>query len=139
MSLNLCPKQGTIVICDFKGFIIPEMVKRRPAIVISKIKSRAKLCTIVPCSTTPPNPVESYHYKLVVAPPLPKPYNKDYHWVKADMIYNVSWDRLQLPFSGKDDAGKRIYDLRIISDEDLVEIQKCVLHSLGLSHLTNYI
>jgi hypothetical protein len=41
--------------------------------------------------------------------------------------------------SGKDDTGKRIYDSRVISNEDLVEIQKCVLHALGLSHLTNYI
>jgi uncharacterized protein YifN (PemK superfamily) len=29
MSLPYHPKQGTIVICDFKGFVPPEMVKRK--------------------------------------------------------------------------------------------------------------
>ena len=29
------PEIGTVVICDFNGYIPPEMVKRRPAIVIS--------------------------------------------------------------------------------------------------------
>jgi len=35
MSIKFNPEQGLIVICDFKGFVPPEMVKRRPAVVIS--------------------------------------------------------------------------------------------------------
>jgi mRNA interferase MazF len=49
MSLPYHPKQGTIVICDFKGFVSPEMVKRRPAVIVSpRLRKREGLCTIVP-------------------------------------------------------------------------------------------
>jgi len=53
MSLLYHPKQGAIVICDFKGFVPPEMVKRRPAVIVSpRMRKREGLCTIVPLSTT---------------------------------------------------------------------------------------
>ncbi|MDY6930077.1 MAG: type II toxin-antitoxin system PemK/MazF family toxin [Pseudomonadota bacterium] len=69
MPLQIHPEQGTIVICDFKGFVPPEMVKRRPAVVISpRLRRRQRLCTIIPLSTTPPNPIEAYHRKLHVGP-----------------------------------------------------------------------
>ncbi|MFZ4526570.1 MAG: type II toxin-antitoxin system PemK/MazF family toxin [Chlorobium sp.] len=91
MNLSYHPKQGTIVICDFKGFVAPEMVKRRPVVIVSpRMRQREGLCTIVPLSTTPPNDSEAYHYKLYINPVLPKPYDAEFHWVKADMIYTVS-------------------------------------------------
>ena len=33
--LNFQPKPGSVVYCDYKGFIEPEMVKKRPVIVDS--------------------------------------------------------------------------------------------------------
>ena len=108
MAIKIHPEQGTIVVCDFEGFVSPEMIKRRPAIVISpRFRSRDRLCTVVPLSTTPPNPISPYHFKLHVIPVLPAPYNAGFHWVKADMVYTVSFQRLNLPFSGKDAAGRR--------------------------------
>ena len=73
MPLQYHPKTGTIVICDYNsGFVPPEMVKRRPAIVVfPQFKKRSGLCTIVPFSTTPPTPVMPYHYKLNLNPTLP--------------------------------------------------------------------
>jgi len=63
MAIKYHPEIGTIVICDFKGFVKPEMIKRRPAVIISpRIRYRDKLCPIVPLSTTPPNPIMAYHY-----------------------------------------------------------------------------
>ena len=50
--LKFQPKANTIVMCDFKGFIVPEMVKNRPALVIKKNNQNAKLVTILPISTT---------------------------------------------------------------------------------------
>lgn len=95
MSITFHPEQGTIVICDFTGFVVPEMVKRRPAVVISpRLRTRTGLCTVVPLSTTPPAPIAPYHCKLHVTPTLPKPYDAPYHWVKADMVYTVSFARL---------------------------------------------
>jgi mRNA interferase MazF len=89
--------------------------------------------------STPPREVAAYHFKLHVAPVLPEPYNADFHWVKADMVYTVSFDRLSLPFCGKDLGGKRIYDVRVIDKADLLKIQQCLLHGLGLASLTDYL
>lgn len=140
MTIQFNPEQGTILVCDFHGFVTPEMVKRRPVVVVSpRLRNRENLCTVVPLSTTPPREVSAYHFKLHVAPLLPAPYNADFHWVKADMVYTVSFDRLSLLFDGKDGSGKRIYDVRVIDKSDLLKIQSCVLHGLGLSTLTDYL
>jgi mRNA interferase MazF len=68
---------------------------------------------------------------LYIDPVLPEPYNAEFHWVKADMVYTVSLDRLFLPFFGKD-QGKRSYDIRVISKDELVTIQQCILAGLGI-------
>jgi mRNA interferase MazF len=140
MPLRVHPEQGTILICDFRGFVAPEMIKRRPVVVISpRLRRRQRLCTVIPLSTTAPNPVETYHHKLHVDPVLPRPYNAKFHWVKADMVYTVSFDRLFLPFEKKDDDGKRVYDTRVVDKADLLKIQQCMLHGLGLTTLTDYL
>lgn len=140
MALQHHPEPGTILICDFHGFRSPEMLKRRPVVVISpRLRQRYKLCTVVPLSTTPPIPPAAYHYRLHTSPPLPEPYSEAHHWVKADMVYTVSFDRLSLPFAGKDAQGKRQYDERVIDRADLRAIQACVLHGLGLSGLTGHL
>lgn len=140
MSLQFHPEQGTIIICDFNGFISPEMVKRRPAVVVSpRLRRRDRLCTIVPLSTTIPLMIAPYHYKLHVTPVLPAPYDAPFHWVKGDMVYTVSFDRISPLQSGKDRNGKRIYDVRIVDKDDLIKIQQCVLHGLGLTSLTDYL
>lgn len=60
-------------------------------------------------------------------------------WVKADMLYAVSFARLDLPWAGKDAAGKRIYDVRHVSDEDYRAIQSCLLNGIGLGRLTAHL
>lgn len=140
MAIRFHPEQGTIVICDFEGFVAPEMVKRRPAVVVSpRLRKRDGLCTIVPLSTTPPREVAPYHFKLHVEPVLPKPYDANFHWVKADMLYTVSFSRLYLPWENKDVNGNRNYDVRVIDMADLLKIQQCMLHGLGLTTLTAYL
>ena len=141
MPLKFHPKTGTIVICDYNtGFQPPEMNKRRPSIVVSpQFKKRNNLCTVVPFSTTPPNPVMPYHYKLILNPTLPPPYNSKEQWVKADMLATVSFNRLTLPFSGKGAGGKRQYIKKVISGHDFESIQKCILNAIGLNNLTQYI
>ncbi|MCK7581059.1 MAG: type II toxin-antitoxin system PemK/MazF family toxin [Chromatiales bacterium] len=134
MPIRFHPEQGTIVVCDFDGFKAPEMVKRRPAVVVSpRLRSRGELCTIVPLSTTEPNVIAPYHFRLHVDPPLPAPYNARTHWVKADMLYTVSFARLSLPFDGKDASGRRRTIVRLIDEADLRQIQNCLLHALGLA------
>jgi len=133
MPINFYPEQGAVLVCDFSGFKSPEMIKRRPVIVISpRFRNRGRLCTIVPLSTTEPRPIEKYHHKLYFNPVLPEPYSSEFKWVKCDMVYTVSFERLSLLFNGKDELGKRIYENHIISTDELLKIQQCVLIALGI-------
>lgn len=70
MPIREHPQTGTVMLCDFNaGFRVPEMVKRRPCVVISpKIASRPGLCTVVALSTDRPNPVMSYHCQIDYVP-----------------------------------------------------------------------
>lgn len=94
MAINFYPKQGMVLICDFAGFKVPEMQKRRPVVVISKYQANKNgLCTIIPFSTTQPDPVYEYHYLLKEGS-----YNfihpTKQTWAKCDMVYRVSFERL---------------------------------------------
>lgn len=141
MAINYHPNTGTVLICDFKDFREPEMTKRRPAVVVSpRLRARTGLCTVVPLSTTPPKAAMPYHFKLHISPPLPKPYDSRFHWVKADMLYTVSFERLFIPHSGKDkDTGKRLLVVHEIDEQDLRAIRACILHALGMSPLTAHL
>ena len=134
MSILYHPQVGTILRVDLnEGFRPPEMGKRRPAIILSpQLAGRGKLCTIVPISTTAPDPVRAYHCALELDPPLPAPYDAPKMWVKADMVLSVAFHRLHLLELGKDTAGQRIYDVRVLPDDKMEEIRACVRHSLGL-------
>ncbi|WP_366938186.1 type II toxin-antitoxin system PemK/MazF family toxin [uncultured Brevundimonas sp.] len=63
MTVIAHPQPGTIVRVDLNdGFRPPEMVKRRPCIVLSPpIRDRKQLCTVVPLSTTPPRQIQDHH------------------------------------------------------------------------------
>lgn len=126
------------LICDYNtGFIAPEMVKRRPVVVISpRLRNRPNLCTIVPLSGTVPDREQEYHCCIEMEPPLPKPWDSKWFWVKADMIATVSFSRLELVRGPKDFEGKRKYIQRNVGRENLLRIRRCVLCALGLSALT---
>jgi uncharacterized protein YifN (PemK superfamily) len=134
------PKTGTVVICDFHGFVIPEMVKRRPVIIVSpRFRKKSGLCTIVPLSVTPPDPIMPYHYELNLGEPLPKPFDSLIAWVKGDMLTTVSFNRLFMPYAGKDSDGKRKYVIKIVEDIDLRRIRECILCAIDLSYLTKHL
>jgi uncharacterized protein YifN (PemK superfamily) len=142
MAINEHPSTGTILICDFsRGFVIPEMVKRRPVVVVSpKISHRPKLCTVVPLSTEPPQFKMPYHYDMgAIDPALPAPWHEGPNWIKGDMVYSVSFDRLDLIRLGKDKSGKRMYRYDTVSGEQLRQIRVCILSALGLAALTKHI
>ncbi len=102
MTVVSHPVPGTIVRVDLsKGFQVPEMVKRRPAIVLSPpIPGRSFLCTVVPLSTTAPNPILPHHMQITLNPALPAPYANPNMWVKGDIVLTVAFHRLRLLFSG---------------------------------------
>ena len=141
MSIREHPAPGTILTCNFdQGFRAPEMIKRRPVVVVSpKIGSRPSLCTVVALSTKPPKPKRAYHCELRLDPPLPPPWSSGPMWVKGDMIYAVGFHRLDLIRLGKDRGGKRIYRFETITTEQMKTIRKCMLCALGMTQLTKHL
>lgn len=141
MAIEEHPPIGSVLLCDFnQGFKEPEMVKRRPVVVISpKISIRAGLCTVVALSTSEPKPKMPYHCQITLNPPLPEPWGDTPRWVKGDMVCAVGFHRLDFPRFGKGMDGKRVYRYNAISDEDLRRVRQCVLCGLGLSSLTKHL
>ncbi len=128
MALKYAPNIGTLMICDFRDTVAPEINKRRPVVLLAH--SSNKLCTVVPCSTTEPNPIEPWHYLMLTTNPLPRPYAAEYYWVKCDMIFVASFERLTIPFNGKDANGKRKLVVQSVSEEELAAIRRCVARAL---------
>jgi uncharacterized protein YifN (PemK superfamily) len=137
MGLNFHPSPGTILVCDYgTGFIKPEMVKRRPVVVISpRLRNRNNLCAVVPLSTTPPDKVMPYHCEIRLNPPLPPPWTAESVWVKADMLATVSFERLDLIKLPRIRGEGRNYLKRKVDSADLMKIHLCIINSLGLDSL----
>jgi mRNA interferase MazF len=141
MSVSYHPAQGSVVTVNFDtGFLPPEMVKRRLAIVLSPaIKARVGLCTVVPLSTTDPEAVAPYHHQFTIQFKLPPSWGNIPRWVKGDMVCTVAWSRIDLLRLDKGLDGKRSYQCQTISGEDFTKVRRCVLHGLGLSPLTKHL
>ena len=94
MPIQFYPRAGQVLVCDFSGFQPPEMVKKRPVVVISpRLPNRSQIATVVPISTTPPlRPVPyavrlSRNYRPDADPDLAC-------WAKCDMVMNIGLHRL---------------------------------------------
>src|ERR1700749_3446597 len=94
--LRYQPKPGSIVKCNFKGFIAPEIIKNRPVVVIHSHKTNPKLVTIVPLSATIPAVIKKYHHELDVSVETSLlPFLKNIKaWFKCDLVYVVSIERM---------------------------------------------
>src|SRR3954467_12505663 len=89
---------GTILLCDYSrgGFQPPEMVKKRPAVVISpRLPHRDGLCTVIPLSADEPSHPVDYVARIEFGEPLPY------------MIATVSFERLDLFHTERNQCGKR--------------------------------
>lgn len=125
---------GTIVLCNYDtGFRPPEMVKRRPVVVVSpRLPHRDGLATVVPLSTTPPTAAVAYVCELRLAQPLPSPFDDQVMWVKADMVATVAFARLDLFRTARGPDGRRQYLQPKVSADDLARIRAAIAHALGL-------
>lgn len=144
MAINYHPRPGQILMASFeKGFKPPEMDKRRPIVVLSPpMTGRPGLVTVVSLSSTPPDPIMPYHMTLPKAA-LPQVglFQKKETWVKGDMVYALGFHRLDQIQLGKKDpqTGKRVYFNRRLGRDRMREIYTCVLESLNLGHLAQYL
>ena len=117
--------------CDFSGNVAPEMVKRRPVIVLKSHKRNSKLVAVVPLSTTRPEPIEEYHHRLLQNP-VPD-FCESEIWAKCDMVAVVSTERLDLIRSGRrSSSGGREYLIPQIGQEQFDAIRRGVALALGL-------
>lgn len=74
------------------------MIKRRPVIVVSRHETHnRRLCTVVPLSTTAPNPVAAWHHELSHIKISGWQANGPM-WAKCDMLATVSFERLNKPY-----------------------------------------
>lgn len=123
--------------CDFsKGFKAPEMTKVRPVVILTpSMPGRERLVTVVCLSSVRPNPIRDYHRMLPQASlPMVGSFQAKETWVKGDMVYAVSFERLDLIKLGNRGAdGKRKYFDNRLGRERMREIYGCVLHGLSLS------
>lgn len=133
MAIRFPPAPGDILICDFSnGFRPPEMVKRRPVLVLSpRLRHRDGLCTVVPLSTTVPR--RNVPYQCLVTLPFapPPPFQAIKVWAKADMLATVAFGRLDLMRSARKANGKRAWLKIRLSEQDFTRVQDCVRAALG--------
>jgi len=130
---------GTILLCDYDrgGFQPPEMIKRRPAIIISpRLPFRDGLCTVVPISSDEGAHETDYAVRLEFRPPLPPPFSYEVAWAKCDMLATVGFARLDLFRTQRDQDGKRKYLHPKLSALDLDRVKKGILCALGMGNLT---
>lgn len=119
------PRPGDVLVCDYStGFIVPEMVKHRPAIVVSgRERHHGRLCTVVPLSATPPAKVETWHHKVTVH--IPGWEGETERWAKCDMLATVSFQRLDKPHTHSRNG--RVYHTTRVQPGDLAAIRRAVL------------
>lgn len=132
-GIQFHPHAGTVLVCNFHGNVAPEIVKRRPVIVVTpRLAYRPNLCMVVPLSTTPADHPQPFHVRL----------SKNYHpledddypvWAKCDLICNVSFRRLD-----RFKVGHRKYFAPKISAEDLQAVRAGILSALGFPALTEH-
>jgi len=131
MPLPFQPKARTVLSCDFSGYVEPEIVKRRPVVVLKAHKTNPKLVAVVPLSTTRPTVLEEHHYRLLQNP-LPDVEHIEV-WAKCDLVAVVSIARLDMIRSGRRRRdGKREYLHLQIGSDQFESIRRSVVAGLGL-------
>lgn len=124
MAITFHPKAGMILMCDFRGLVAPEIIKTRPVVIISPSNMiRPGLCTIVPLSTTAPEPIQSYHYKIPHDPLR----NGSETWAKCDLVMSVSCSRLD-----RIKVSRGQYITGGLSMDHVRGIRRCAALSFGL-------
>ncbi|HVY34087.1 MAG TPA: type II toxin-antitoxin system PemK/MazF family toxin [Caulobacteraceae bacterium] len=128
MALAFQPRPAQVVMCDFVGFVVPEMVKVRPVVVLARNRKNRQLVTVVPLSTTAPTALEAYHHELSVNP-LPGRAAVTC-WAKCDMLATVSLARLD-----RYKVSKRQYVVPAVADADFEAIRRAVVNALDLAYI----
>lgn len=118
--------------CDFgSGFREPEMVKKRPVVVVSPKRRNSTTCIVVPLSTVEPLVIEPFHHRMDPAS-LPRSLRMEPTWVKGDMLTHVALDRLDRARYRSSVTGARCFETTECTPVDWEAIQRCLRAALGL-------
>lgn len=128
MALLYQPRAGNVVMCDFAGNVVPEMIKVRPVVVIARNRKNRQLVTVVPLSTTAPTVLEDHHHELTANPLPGKPSVRC--WAKCDMVATVSLARLD-----RVKGPKRQFVVPVLPASDFEAIRRAVAKALDLTHI----
>lgn len=127
MPLLYQPKEGSVLICDFRGYEVPEMVKIRPVVVIRKHRTNKQLVTVIALSTTEPRSMLGHHLEL-------QSHLQGANtvcWAKCDMVSTVSLARLDR-IKTRDRQGQRCYVVSQLETDEFIAIKAAVRCALGL-------
>ncbi|POA46475.1 hypothetical protein C1893_20155 [Pseudomonas sp. MPR-ANC1] len=127
MPLRYQPREGSVLICDFRGHEVPEMVKVRPVVVMRKHRTNSLLVTVVPLSTTAPERLLDHHLELASHLHGASPTC----WAKCGMVATVSLSRLDR-IKSRDRQGKRVYLISHLATDEFYAIKTAVRRALGL-------
>jgi len=126
VAIAFHPKAGTVLVCDFRGYIEPEIIKTRPVVVVSPNHMRRPgLVTVIPLSTTAPIRIEPYHY-LLQGNPVPGS-DAQAVWAKCDLVATVSVVRLD-----RKKIARGCYSVGYVSMEQVRAMRCRAAISLGL-------
>jgi uncharacterized protein YifN (PemK superfamily) len=128
MAMLYQPRPGNVVMCDYRGFVVPEMVKVRPVVVIARNRKNRRLVTVVPLSTTRPDSLEGHHHPMANNP---LPGREDVScWAKCDMVTTVSLGRLD-----RYKVGRGQYAVPMLPAGEFEAIRRSVANALDLTHI----
>lgn len=128
MAMLYQPRPGNVVMCDYRGFVVPEMVKVRPVVVIARNRRNRRLVTVVPLSTTEPDVLADHHHALAHNP---LPGREGIRcWAKCDMLTTVSLGRLD-----RYKIGRGQYAVPMLPMDDFKAIRRAVAKALDLIHI----
>ena len=130
MPLKYQPKAATVLMCDFSGFRMPEMIKVRPVVVLRKHTQNHQLVTIIPLSTTAPDHLAKHHDEL----PNYLPGTALTCWAKCDMIYTVAIARLDRCQVKSQQGGGREFLTFTMKPEHFASVRTALGFSLGYTY-----
>ena len=124
MPITFVPDAGDVLMCDFTGFIPPEMTKLRKVVVLSP-RSRVSFpgtYLVAPLSKTPLSTPEPFHFEF---PPRSYVFLDPIEpvWAKTNMVTCVAAVRLdRVKLNGRYTAAK-------IRREDLLRVRVWTIES----------
>jgi uncharacterized protein YifN (PemK superfamily) len=126
VGLSFVPAPGSIVICNFEGYVQPEMVKIRRVVVISPMRTFKYVTDatviVVPLSEVEPWPTLPWHHRI----PSGRYAGLRTCWVKGDLIAHVGLVRLDRVLHG------RVWIVPILHADDLFAVRSAVANAIGI-------